>query len=238
MADQSGRLAAVAQKVERFEGKLTEVTNDLDPDDRREAGFASKIARARRDNDINDLANDLKTIGSIVGAQKRDFDRATQRNTDLEAENRNLRNEGGSAANLRREQQKNQDLTDRNQVLQGKVQDLEDDKRDLERQLRRGVPAPPNDGDWWQRNELDRLRRENAQLVADKANLQSRKVELKRERDALKAERDQLKEQKDALKQEVDAFDANWPRQTGCGDCKARRNHRCVRDMRFKKNKK
>jgi hypothetical protein len=94
MADQSGRLAAVAQKVERFEGKLTEVTNDLDPDDRREAGFASKIARARRDNDINDLANDLKTIGSIVGAQKRDFDRATQRNTDLEAENRNLRNEG------------------------------------------------------------------------------------------------------------------------------------------------
>ena len=238
MADQSDRLAGVARKVERFEEKLTEVTDHLDPNDRRETRFADKIARAKRDNNINDLADNLKTIGRIVGVQKRDLDRATQRNTTLETENRNLRNEGGSAADLRCEQRKNQDLTDRNQALQGKVQDLEDENRDLERQLRRSVSALPNDGDRWRQNELDRLRRENAQLVAEKAILQSSKEELKKERDALRAKRDQLKEEEDALKQRIDAFDGNWPRQTGCGDCKARRNHRCVRDMRFKKNKK
>ena len=238
MADQSGHLAAVRQRFERFLQKVTEVTEDLDPDDRREKRFASKIDRAKSDNDIDNLADNLKTIGRIVGGQKRDLDRATQRTTDLEAENQNLRNQGGNATDLRRERRKNQDLTERNEELRGNVQDLEADKRDLEQQLRRRVPAPPNDGDRWLRDELDRLRRENAQLVVDKTRIQNRKEELKRERDALKTERDQLKEDKDALKKKVDNFDANWPRQTGCGDCKASRDHTCARKMRFNKNKK
>lgn len=247
-------LTTLASRLRVFNGKLRRVGQDLAREDRLDV--RNEITRAIEDSRINDpvdLADTLDTINT-------DYNRLKYRVRDLERENARLRSNPGNTDAL---EQRILDLENVNHRLEDTNRQLEETNRGLRDQLRNPVTLPPNNDVHFLRDMVRRLQTENGRLeetIRDLRNqlhhsfprppsnnhflreevrrLQIENGQLLARNTDLQAQKETVERMRDELQNKVDNFDANWPRQTGCGDCKASRDHVCARKMRFNKNKK